>query len=409
MRASVRSFMRLLGREYRRMLADEGVVLILVGAMLIYATVYALVYAPEVVRDIPVGVVDDAHTAESRLLVRRLDAAPELRVAGNPAGMEAARQQLFDRRIYAIVHIPENFSRDLSVGRQTTVSVYADASYLLLYRQSYQAIASVVVATGAFSSVARVAARGVAAGQAQAVVQPVVYGGHTLYNPSLGYGSYVMPAVLMIIVQQTLLIGLGMLGGTVREAGFYRRCGRWAAGRSAAVAGRVLLARAFAAGSVYVATTAYLLTLHYRLFHYPLNGGGWTLVALVVPYLWAVVMLGVALSTLFRRRETSLAVMLWTSIPVLMVSGVSFPRQAIPPLLYGVGQLLPSSGAVEAFIRVRSMGASIAEIAPEILKLWGLALLYTAVAWWALRRVIRHDARQQLDGSCNPCETNQNR
>lgn len=393
MNASLRSFVRLLGREYRRMLADEGVALILVGAMLIYATVYALVYAPEVVRDIPIGVVDDARTAESRLLIRSLDAAPELYVAENPADMEQARRQFFDRRIYAVVHIPADFGRDLTAGRQTVVSVYADAGYLLLYRQSYRAVASVVGTANVRASAARVASRGVPAGQAQAVVRPVVYGGHDLYNPSLGYGSYVMPAVLVIIVQQTLLIGLGMLGGTVREAGVYRRYGRLAAAHPTRVAGRVLLARALAAGSVHAATTAYLLTLHYRLFHYPLNGGGWALAALVVPYLLACIMLGVALSTLFSRRETSLAVMLWTSIPVLMLSGVSFPDEAIPPLLRLFGHLLPSGSAVQAFIRVRSMGASTAEIGPEVLELWVLALLYTAVAWWSLRRVIRRDAR----------------
>ncbi len=375
------------------MLADDGVALILVGAMLIYATLYALVYAPEVVRDIPIGVVDDAHTSESRQLIRQLDAAPELYVAQNPAGMAQARQQFFDRRIYGVVHIPADFGRDLTAGRQTVVSVYADAGYLLLYRQSYQAVASVVTTANVRSSAARVAARGIPAQQAEAVVRPVVYGGHNLYNPSLGYASYVMPAVLVIIVQQILLIALGMLGGTMREAGIYRRFGRFAAGRTSRVAGRVLLARTVAAGSIHAVMTAYLLTLHYRFFHYPLNGGGWTLAALVVPFLLASIMLGVALSTLFRRRETSLMVMLWTSIPVLMLSGVSFPSQAIPPLLRLFGHLLPSGAAVEAFIRVRSMGASLEEIGPEVVELWVLALLYTGVAWWSLRRVIRRDAR----------------
>ncbi len=393
MKASRRSFVRLLGCEYRRMLLDDGVALILVGAAFIYATLYALVYAPELVRDIPIGVVDDAHTAQSRRLIRQLDAAPELYVAENPEGMAQARQQFFDRRIYGVVHIPADFGRDLTAGRQTVVSVYADAGYLLLYRQSYQAVASVVTTANVRSSAARVAARGIPAQQAQAVVRPVVYGGHDLYNPSLGYGSYVMPAVLVIIVQQTLLIGLGMLGGTMREKGIYRRCGRCAAGRTTRVAGRLLLARTIAAGSIHAATTAYLLTLHYRLFHYPLGGGGWTLVALVTPFLLASIMLGVALSTLFGRRETSLAVMLWSSIPVLMLSGVSFPSEAIPPLLRLFGHLLPSGAAVEAFIRVRSMGASLGEIGTQVVELWVLVLLYTGVAWWSLRRVIRRDAR----------------
>lgn len=35
--------------------------------------------------------------------------------------------------------------------------------------------------------------------------------------------------------------------------------------------------------------------------------------------------LGIAISTLFRYRENSLPLLLWTSILLLMLSGVSYP------------------------------------------------------------------------------------
>ena len=57
---------------------------------------------------------------------------------------------------------------------------------------------------------------------------------------------------------------------------------------------------------------------------------------------------------------------MWTSIPLLMLSGVSYPREGIPDWLFNFGQLFPSSHGVDGFIRIQSMGASLGEVLPEI-------------------------------------------
>ena len=69
----------------------------------------------------------------------------------------------------------------------------------------------------------RLIAKGANIPQAQATTQPVIYQSHNLFNPYLGYGTFVMPAIIMVIIQQTMLIGIGMIGGTWREFGLYRK------------------------------------------------------------------------------------------------------------------------------------------------------------------------------------------
>ena len=69
----------------------------------------------------------------------------------------------------------------------------------------------------------RLIAKGADIPQAKATTQPVIYQSHNLFNPYLGYGTFVMPAIIMVIIQQTLLIGIGMIGGTWREFGLYRK------------------------------------------------------------------------------------------------------------------------------------------------------------------------------------------
>lgn len=132
--------------------------------------------------------------------------------------------------------------------------------------------------------------------------------------------------------------------------------------------------------AVYVVVDAlialYLFTFHFMLFDLPIRGSLFVVAMLLLPYLLAVVLLAALLGQLFRRREDALSALLWSSIPMLMLSGISLPREALPGWLYELGNLLPSSPAVRGFVRAHTMGASLAEIRPEILHLWLLTGLY---------------------------------
>ena len=373
-----RQFVSVATNEYRTIFTDKGVMLVLVFALLIYSTVYSLAYKPQVLRNVSIAVIDECKTPASRNLVSLFDAGPNTYVACEPAGMEEARRLLFDREIYGIVYIPENYERQLAGGLQSVVSIYVDASNFLVYRQVFQELVSGINFTGATVEFGRLLAKGAIAPAAKATTQPVIYQTHNLFNPYLGYGSFVMPAIIMVIIQQTLLIGIGMIGGTWREYGLYSKL--IPDGRTRMATLPTVLAKATVYASIYAVTSLYVLSLHYRMFNYPMNGNPWTVVLFMIPYLAACIFMGIAVSTLFRYRENSLLMLLWTSIPILMLSGASLPAQAIPDWLYTFGKIFPSSSGVNAFVRIQTMGASFAEIQPEIRMLWCLAVIYGGLA-----------------------------
>ncbi len=379
-------FVAVIRNEFRAIFTDEGALLILVFALFIYSTTYSLAYGPQVLRNVPIGVVDNSHTAASRRLTATFDAGPNAYVAYEPTDMEQARELFFQRRIYGVVYIPENYERRLLEGEQADVAIYVDASYFLMYRQVFQELVSTIGLTGATVGLQRLIARGTELPQAEATVQPVVYQSHNLFNPYLGYGSFAMPAIIIVIIQQTLLIGIGMIGGTWRERGHYRQLcpvDRRRMSTLPIIAGRVLTYL-----SIYGVTVCYILGVHYKLFHYPDNGTTGAVVVFMAVYLSAAIALSLAVSTLFRTRESSLLLLLWTSIPVLMLSGVSFPREGMPDLLYQAGQLLPSSSAVDGFIRIRSMGATLVDVLPEIRRLLILTMIYGGLAMFGIHRML---------------------
>ena len=372
--------------EFRSIFTDGGVMLVLIFAIFIYSTIYGLAYGNQVLRDVPIGVVDESRTSSSRALTGLFDAGPNTFVAYEAPDMEAARKLFFDREIYGIVYIPEDYERRLLSGGQASVSVYCDASYFLMYRQVFQEIVSTLGHTGAAVEMQRLVAQGVNLPQAEAVVQPVIYQSHNLFNPYLGYGTFVMPAIIILIIQQTLLLGIGMIGGTWHEFNLYSRL--VPAGEERLSTWAVLLGKAFTYILVSAVVASYILTIHYHLYGYPMNGRPLTVIALMLPYILACILLGIALSTLFSRRENSLLLMLWTSLPVLLLSGVSYPWEAMPEWMVALGKIFPSSHAVRAFVRVQDMGASFEEILPEIRCLWRLVAVYGGLAFVAMHLVL---------------------
>ena len=209
--------------EFRSIFTDAGVVLILVLALIIYATVYSMAYGAQVLRNVPIGVVDECRTPTSRSLAATFNAGPNTYVAYNPTNMEEAKELFFSRKIYGVVYIPSDYEEKLLGGSQANVAIYVDASYFLMYRQAFQELVTSIGSTGAMVEFQRLIAKGADIPQAQATTQPVIYQSHNLFNPYLGYGTFVMPAIIMVIIQQTMLIGIGMIGGTWREFGLYRK------------------------------------------------------------------------------------------------------------------------------------------------------------------------------------------
>ena len=369
-----------------------GVLLILVFAMLIYATAYSLAYGSQVLRNVPIGVVDECRTPTSRSLIETFNAGPNTYVAYNPTSMEEAKDLFFKRKIYGVVYIPSDYEEKLLGGLQANVAIYADASYFLMYRQVFQELVTGIGQTGAMVQFQRLIAKGADIPQATAATQPVIYQSHNLFNPYLGYGTFVMPAIIMVIIQQTMLIGIGMIGGTWREFGLYRKLIPANCKRMYTLP--IVLGKALVYISIYAVTLLYIMTVHYKLFHYPSNGSTEAVVGLLVPYLLACIMLGIAISTLFRYREQSLLLLFWTSIPILLLSGASFPREAIPEWLYTLGQVFPSSSGVNAFIRIRTMGASLRDVMPELRILWAQVFVYGGLACIGIHVIL---TRQKQD------------
>ncbi|WP_430936911.1 ABC transporter permease [Saccharicrinis sp. 156] len=361
-------------KELKAIFTDSGAVLILVGALLIYPVVYSFGYFNEVLSDLPIGVVDLDQTSTSRKYTNMLDASQEVAVSCKPQGLSDAEDMLLNNKINGVFLIPKGFQKDILSGKQTNVAVYADGSYMLKYKAFYTAASYVNAYFGGGIAVKRSMLEGKSFQQAQMANSPLSVQTHILYNPSGAYGSFIMPGLILIIIQQTLLIGIGIVGGTFSESKTspfvlpLQRRHREILPLIAGKAGAYLFLSAF--------NICLAVVLVHDWFNYPDKASLIDIGMILFPFLLSVILLGTVVSTLFRHRESAIVFMMFLSPIALFLSGVSWPTSAMPGWLVALSKLLPGTTAVPAYLRLRTMGVGISEVKPELLLLYFQAALY---------------------------------
>jgi len=380
--------------EFRDIRKDSGAILILVGALMVYPIVYAIAYKNEVVRELKTTIVDLDRTPTSHQLVRMINGSEQIEINREASSLDEAKKDFFEGSSGGIVVIPENFEKNILNGKQADLSVFADGSYFLIYRQL---ISGSVKAVGTFSAgveIKKLMMEGKFYNQAEQMRDPLPTDIHYWFNPSSGYGSSMMPGIIIIILQQTLLIGIGMLGGTSKEKkqdSFFVPTALKKGGVLPMLFGKTLsYLTIYAVNSVLT-----MVWLHYW-FNYPNQGSYLTVLMLTLPFLLSVIFMGITLSVLFKRRESSIMFMVFMSPIVIFLSGISWPVQSIPPFLYNLAHLFPSTIMIPAYLRVRSMGVGISEVRHEYWQMLILMGFYFFTAAVALYVSAMHNSKRIL-------------
>ena len=203
--------------EWARVLGNRGALILLVIAPIVYGFYYPQPYLKQILRKLPIAVVDNDLSELSRRIVETLDASGAVSVAVRADTLAEAHRAVDRGEALAVVGIPPDTERDVLKGNKVHIPVYADATYLFIFRTTASGI-GVAIATlsaelaagGARSDGSLVKAALASASPADVLLQPI-------FNPVGGYASYIVPAAFVLILQQTLLIGSSML--TVHYAG----------------------------------------------------------------------------------------------------------------------------------------------------------------------------------------------
>lgn len=374
--------------EFKTIAGSFAIVLVLMGGIFMYGLLYNYMYAPDLVRNVPVVVVDNSKTALSREYIRLLNATPQVDVIATGEDNVQAKELMKMDEAAGILYLPYDFSDRVSRGDESVFIMYETTSAFLYYLAMQEASASSMLALNdRFRPEMLVFLPSEDAAQL-ASVQPINVVGTALYNYTEGYGTYLIPAVLIVIMFQTLLMVIGMVSGDERQ---FRSLRNYPPSLGQAM--RLVTGKTFVYMLLYAVFSLFLLGLIPLIFDLPDIGNTWNIIMLLIPFLMATSFFGLTASLFFTDSDAPLLMIAFFSVGLIFLSGVSYPLELMPWYWKLSHYLIPAAPATLAYVKLNSMGASMAGIHTEYITLWIQCAVYFLSACLVYRYNIRKSHR----------------
>lgn len=355
-------------KEIMTLFKDEGAILFCLILPLTYPIVYSWIYNNEVVREVPVVVVDDSHSALSREFIQKFDASPDVAVAFQTGSIEEGRDLIGHGKAYGILYFPHDFAIKAGRHEQAFVSVYCDMSYMLTYKAIFQTATAVSGLLG--DEIKTQLAGNYTSREEEISAKPLDYEEVPIFNVTAGYGNFILPGVLILVIQQAMFLAVGLLAGTDRERNY----------RSIRGVVPTLLGKGMAYFMIFFVMLSYTTLAVPRFFGFVMMMHLYDWVLFMIPFVLSCVFFSITLSDFMRYRENVMLIVVFTSVPMLFLSGISWPQSALPGIWATVAEFIPSTFGIRGFVRMSSMGARIGDVLPEVRSLWIQVVAYGFLA-----------------------------
>lgn len=371
------SWLELLKAELKALLTNPVVTLTVFGGVLFYSFLYPLPYAQQTPREQAISVVNLDMSPTSLKLERMVDATPQVKIVRRDGTLAEAKAAFLAGKVSGILLIPEHFYKDLLLGKSPTLSYAGDASYFLVYGTVVEGLAQTGGTLAAQVKVSKLLIDGVPLAFAANQYSAVKLNLKPTFNPTMGYVDYVVPAVFVLILQQTLIMAAGLIVGTQKHGqGYWSHVPRW----------KLLSVRTAVLVAIYYLLSAYYFGAGFTMHGINTLASISSLLSLLLPFLLASCLLGYWLGDLLPRRELVTLVVLISSMPLIFLAGFIWPVEMIPAPLLWLAQLSPSTSAIKGFLALNQMGASWQQVSLQWSSLWGLVLFWLCACLLLWRR-----------------------
>ncbi|MGV3001916.1 ABC transporter permease [Vibrio sp. E150_018] len=368
--------------ELKSIYTNSALLLTVFGGVVMYSFLYPLPYSQQLPREQSIVVVNLDNTSTSRTLERMVDATPQVQITQHAYSLQEAKQLFNQGKVHGILLIPRHFARDLLLGESPALAYAGDAAYFLIYGTVVEGLATAGGTLSAQAKVSRMVMSGENLVLAAQQYAPIKLSMQPVFNPTNGYINYIVPAVFVLILHQTLLIAAGLLGGGLNEQRQAKQVGYW----QDCSAFDMWSARAVILLLTYIPLVMYYFGFSFEFYGISRLASISHLFALIIPFLFAVIGLGMVMGELIPRKELATLIVVLSSLPLVFCAGFVWPTSELPSLLKWLAQLAPSTPAINGFLRLNQMGASFEQVLPYVWHLWAQVAIYGGLALWLMQR-----------------------
>ncbi len=386
-------FWQVVRREIKLIAKDIDLITILLFSPMFYVLFYGTVYLHKNETNVPIVVVDQSHTALSRTLIRNLETHQKLRVVATINHLEEARRFINAYQAQGALFIPADFSKRVKQGRSAVLQLYVNASRFLPANDINKAVQEVVGTLGDGVQLRRLQASGLNEGQARKQIIPIGLDNRNTFSFSQSYGDFLIPGLLALILQQTLIFGLAMSVARESEFNTFGELLQLSNHNLWILTG----GKSFFYLILYLTYALLFISSSTFLYKIPFRGDLRVFMVLTFVFLLAVIYLSLFLGTFFKRKIVALLFLVFTSYPLFLLSGFSWPLLAMPQYMRLLAQFFPITPYLKALPRVTAMGADFQHIWPELLHLLILALLGMLLTHWQMKRFLKISISSSLN------------
>jgi ABC-2 type transport system permease protein len=381
----ISGFVKIFMREMRRIFTMQDLLLMCFVAPLLYGIVLSSIYYERRLSELPVGVVDRDATRMSRTMTRYVDATENMTVVKHYPDEASAIRATILGTIHGFIYIPRGFSTDIKKGGDASALLSVSAANFLTANPVMLAMNEVTATVSSYATLTTLRKKGATIDKAMAVVQPLSLDTHILYNPWLDYSAFMIPGMLLVVLQQVILMGLGYSVAEERE----KRRERKLYATSGRHAGALLLGKVLPYVCVNLCTGAMFLFVLMPFFGIP-AAGHWLMELLYMAFfIFAITSFGMMITLWFRSVVMALIALMFYSMPAFLISGMQWPMYAMPLPLKMIGLLFPSTYFLNDFRRIALGAASFSGITSSLIILACITAVSLTVTYVLLKKYFR--------------------
>jgi ABC-2 type transport system permease protein len=308
------------------------------------------------VRHVHTVVYDQARTQESRDLLQQFQNSEDFLVVGEVFTDRALSEAIIAGRARVGVKIPEDFSRRIQAGDTGQLLVLVDGSESSVAAEAVNVSNAIAL---------RESLRLVLAGKAL----PIEPRPQVLFNPSTRSANFFIPGLMVVMCQMMAV----MLSATSivreKENGTLEQLFM-----TPVRPGELLIGKLLPYLVLTVVEFCSIAFLMWSVFRVPIHGYFATLLGIALPFVLAMLGLGLWVSTKASTRDAAMQLSMGTVMPSIFLSGYVFPLDSMPLVFWYIAQVIPTTWMIDAARGVILRGAGWQELKLHSLVLWGMAL-----------------------------------
>ena len=380
-------------RELHFITHDIDIIVIALFAPIFYSLFYGTLYFNKTEHSVDIVVVDMDRSTLSRALSRNLDANQFIHVKETITDLDAAQNSINSFDAQGVVYIPDKFEASLKSGKGADIKVYLNTTRFLVSNDLNKGITAVALTMGAGVRLKYFESKGYSFKQAKELIEPLNVEIKPMFNTTESYGDFLIPGILALIIQQTLLIALAESFAKERENNTLRNLYE-SSQRSIA---NILFGKGLFYFVLFNAYSLLFFTAHYKLYTLPFRGNAWIVSFMTLLFVTAVLCLAIFVGSFFKRKMIAIQVLGFTSYPIFLISGYSWPAAMLPVPLRLLALAFPITPYLSAMTRVVQMDAGFGDIVPELFHLFVLVVLGIGLAYWRVQKIVREESNPIAD------------